>query len=100
MLQSNCLFLQRMSTDQGANIEDREENNEENKTIADLTHESKDEAPVHDTITAPKLENARKLCCGIRVKKNVGHVLTDVPFHLLDVGLLFMYQIVLFGHGC
>jgi len=41
-----------MSADQGANIEGREENNEENDPIVDSTHESQDEAPLHETITA------------------------------------------------
>ena len=41
-----------MSADQGANIEGREENNEENKPIVDLIHESQDEVPLHETITA------------------------------------------------
>ena len=41
-----------MSVDQGANIEGREENNKENEPIVDLIHESQDEAPLHETITA------------------------------------------------
>ena len=41
-----------MSADQGANIEGREENNKENEPIVDLIHESQDEAPLHETITA------------------------------------------------
>ena len=41
-----------MSADQGANIEGREENNEENEPIIDSIHESQDEAPLHETITA------------------------------------------------
>ena len=57
LLKMKCLDLivflsKRMSTDQDANIEGREENNEENKPIVDLIHESQDEVPLHKTITA------------------------------------------------
>ena len=99
MPQSNRLFLRRMSADQGAKIEVHKENDH----IVDSTHESQDEVPVNENIVTPKqteTKNHNTSCCEIRVDRNAGHALTDVPFHLLDVGLLFMYQIVLFGHGC
>ena len=85
MSQSNSLFLQRMSADRGANIEVHKENDH----IVDSTHESQDEVPVNENIVTPKqteIKNVNTSCCNIRVDRNAGHALTDVPFHLSRCG--------------